>query len=141
MLLAHVGASLAIAAMLVPAAAGVAATAKSGPTVKFAKNTKIYSSHKATMWIKCLGKKGKSCKGKLIMKMQGQTVSKQNFSIKSNRKVVIHLHLTKDGKKQLKELLADHAWGGKCPVKAKNVHQGKGPKKTSTGEVGYKIKG
>lgn len=139
---------MAIAAMLIPAAAGVAAPARSsGPTIKFAKNTKIYSSHKATMWLKCLGKKGekKNCKGTLTMKMKNQsgkmqTVSKQHFSIKPNRKVVVNLHLTKAGHHQLKLLLASGWHNGKCPVKAKAT-QGNSRSKTSTGEVGYKIKG
>jgi hypothetical protein len=150
MLLAKVGAPMAIAAMLIPAAAGVAAPAKSsGPTIKFAKNTKVYSSHKATMWLKCMGKKGEknNCKGTLKMKMRNlqtgkmQVVSKQHFSIKPNRKVVIHLHLTKAGHQQLKYLIAHgNGWKGKCPVKAK-AKQGNSHSKTSTGEVGYRVKG
>jgi hypothetical protein len=140
---------MAIAAMLVPAAA-VPATAgvahHHGPTIKFAKKEKVYSSHKATMWIKCLGKKGskKACKGtiKQTMIMQGKkrTLSKQHFSIKPNRKVVIHLHLTKWGKKELKELLTSPWAPGKCAVKAK-AHQGNSGTKTSTGMIGYVIKG
>ncbi len=126
--------------MLVPAAGGLAAPAKtSGPTIKFAKKEKVHTStSKVTQKIKCLATGKKKCTGTLTTYMFGQTASKNHFSIKPGKWTKITLKLTSAGKADVAILIANPQGYGKCKVKAK-AKQGKSKSQTTTGEVGYKL--